>query len=163
MVNMGNTPEETAAGLERLRAGRKNNLGGSCNGQICSIPADNSACYSSPRPRKGSTSSGSSKPTVNPNPDVHQTPPHSVDAECGIIGSILQDPRATMAGVVAQASPEWFYVPAHITIFNALVALWDKGQAVDLITFTQHLRDVGLLESVGGPSYVTQDYILDTR
>src|SRR5207244_1601284 len=50
---------------------------------------------------------------------------------------------------------EYFYVPAHRTIYNVLVDLWNTGQAIDLITFTQVLRDRHLLDSVGGAAFVT--------
>src|SRR4030095_9041527 len=52
-------------------------------------------------------------------------------------------------------SEQYFYVPAHQTIYNVLVDLWNTGQAIDLITFTQVLRDRNLLESVGGAAFVT--------
>jgi len=68
---------------------------------------------------------------------------------------MMQDPRATIAEVVAQVTPEWFYVPAHITVYNELVARWNKGQAIDFITFTQHMRDVDQLDQVGGPAFIT--------
>jgi hypothetical protein len=85
----------------------------------------------------------------------NSTPPHSVEAEQGVLGSMLISPRKTIAECVDNISEDYFYVPAHRTIFNALVDLWNAGQAIDLITFTQVLRDRNLLESVGGPAFVT--------
>src|SRR5256714_541941 len=82
--------------------------------------------------------------------DIHRTPPHSVEAEQGVLGSMLISPRDAIAEVVEKITAEYFYVPAHQTIFTVLVDLWNAGQAIDLITFTQVLRDRNLLESVGG-------------
>src|SRR6266581_7698682 len=87
--------------------------------------------------------------------DLHRTPPHSVEAEQGVLGSMLISPRETIAECVEKISEEYFYVPAHRTIYDVLVELWNAGQAIDLITFTQVLRDRSLLESVGGAAFVT--------
>jgi replicative DNA helicase len=98
---------------------------------------------------------------VFPNPptgsaqDIHRTPPHSVEAEQGVLGSMLISPREAIAECVEKINEEYFYVPAHQTIYNVLVDLWNAGQAIDLITFTQVLRDRNLLESVGGAAFVT--------
>src|SRR6266568_3315655 len=90
--------------------------------------------------------------------DIHRTPPHSVDAEQGVLGSMLISPRETIAECVEKINEEYFYVPAHQTIFNVLVDLWNAGQAIDLITFTQVLRDRNLLDAVGGAAFVTSLY-----
>src|SRR5947208_9577063 len=87
--------------------------------------------------------------------DIHRIPPHSVEAEQGVLGSMLISPRETIAECVEKINEEYFYVPAHRTIYNVLVDLWNTGQAIDLITFTQVLRDRHLLENVGGAAFVT--------
>ncbi len=87
--------------------------------------------------------------------DIHRTPPHSVDAEQGVLGSMLISPRETIAECVEKINEEYFYVPAHRTIYDVLVDLWNAGEAIDLITFTQVLRDRHLLDSVGGAAFVT--------
>ena len=98
---------------------------------------------------------------VFPNPptssaqDIHRTPPHSIDAEQGVLGSMLISPRETIAECVEKINEEYFYVPAHQTIYTVLVDLWNVGEAIDLITFTQVMRDRHLLDSVGGAAFVT--------
>src|SRR5919201_3269495 len=87
--------------------------------------------------------------------DIHRSPPHSVEAEQGVLGSMLISPREAIAEFVDKISEEYFYVPAHRTIYSVLVDLWNAGQAIDLITFTQVLRHRTLLESVGGAAFVT--------
>ena len=87
--------------------------------------------------------------------DIHRTPPHSVEAEQGVLGSMLISPRDTIAECVEKINEEYFYVPAHQTIYTVVVELWNAGQAIDLITFTQVLRDRNLLESLGGAAFVT--------
>src|ERR1700681_1146355 len=85
----------------------------------------------------------------------HQAPPHSVEAEQGVLGSMLVSPRDTIAECVEKISGKYFFVPAHRTIYGALVDLWRAKQAIDLITFTQHLRDQNVLDAVGGAAFVT--------
>src|SRR5438034_2667231 len=87
--------------------------------------------------------------------DIHRTPPNSVEAEQGVLGSMLISPRDTIAECVEKINEEYFYVPAHQTIYTVLVELWNAGQAIDLITFTQVLRDRNLLESLGGAAFIT--------
>ena len=86
---------------------------------------------------------------------IDAAPPHSVDAEQGVLGSMLISPRETVAECVEKINEEYFYVPAHQTIYSVLVDLWNAGEAIDLITYTQALRDRKLLESVGGAAFVT--------
>src|SRR2546430_13434547 len=101
---------------------------------------------------------------VFPNPstssaqDIHRSPPHSVEAEQGVLGSMLISPREAIAECVEKINEEYFYVPAHQTTYNVLVDLWNAGQAIDLITFTQVLRDRNLLETIGGAAFVTSLY-----
>src|ERR1700758_2256449 len=87
--------------------------------------------------------------------DIHRAPPHSVEAEQGVLGSMLISPRDAIAEVVEKITTDYFYVPAHQTIFDVLVELWNAGAGIDLITFTQVLRDRNLLETVGGAAAVT--------
>src|SRR5881227_3359059 len=87
--------------------------------------------------------------------DIHRTPPHSLEAEQGVLGSMLISPRDAIAECVEKINTDYFYVPAHQTIYSILVDLWNAGQAIDLITFTQVLRDRNLLETVGGAAFVT--------
>src|SRR6267143_192492 len=82
--------------------------------------------------------------------DIHRTPPHSVEAEQGVLGSMLLSPRQAIGECVEKINEQYFYVPAHQTIYSVLVDLWNAGLAIDLISFTQVLRDRNLLESVCG-------------
>jgi len=68
---------------------------------------------------------------------------------------MLISPREIIAECVEKINEEYFYFAAHQTVYTVLVELWNAGQAIDLITFTQVLRDRNLLESVGGVAAVT--------
>src|SRR5205809_296391 len=128
--------------------------------------ATQSSAWTGEKPRKAGNGAGrgsaarSGEKVVPISPtgsaqDIHRTPPHSVEAEQGVLGSMLISPRETIAECVEKITEEYFYVPVHRTVYNVLVDLWNAGQAIDLITFTQVLRDRSLLESVGGAAFVT--------
>lgn len=91
-------------------------------------------------------------------PEMHRTLPHSVEAEQGALGSMIISPRDSIAECVESMTEEWFYVPAHQTIYKVMVELWKDNTAFDLIVLTQILRDKNILESVGGAAFVTSLY-----
>ena len=103
----------------------------------------------------GNGGAGVGESLTSSSQDIHRTPPHSVEAEQGVLGSMLISPRDTIAECVEKINEEYFYIPAHQTIYTVLVELWNAGQAIDLITFTQVLRDRNLLDVVGGAAFVT--------
>jgi replicative DNA helicase len=72
-----------------------------------------------------------------------------------VLGSMLISPRDIIAECVEKINEAYFYIPAHQTIYTVLVELWNAGQGIDLITFTQVLRDRNILDAVGGPAFVT--------
>jgi replicative DNA helicase len=89
-------------------------------------------------------------------PDCIRMLPQSRDAELGLLGSILIEPREVMGVCVEKkVTPEHFHVPAHATIFGILRELYDGNKPIDFILLTQLLRDRELLDQVGGPAFVT--------
>lgn len=115
----------------------------------------NGAARGSVEKNGGRNFSGSS---TSSSQDIHRTLPHSVEAEQGVLGSMLISPRDTIAECVEKINEEYFYVPAHQTIYTVLVELWNAGQGIDLITFTQTLRDRNILDAVGGGAFITNLY-----
>ncbi len=81
-------------------------------------------------------------------------PPQAIEAEMCLLGSILWDPRVIgdVVAVVRHAGD--FYRPAHGTIFEHMVEMYDHGGAVDPVTLSQRLSDRKLLDEVGGLEYL---------
>lgn len=80
-----------------------------------------------------------------------RVPPHSEEAERGVLGSILLDSLRVMdLCIERQLLPESFYVPAHTLIFEAMIEMVSKGQAIDVLTVGEHLKSAGLIEKAGG-------------
>jgi len=84
---------------------------------------------------------------------VERVPPQNLEAEMGVLGSMLLD-RDAIAQVVEILRPEDFYREAHRIIYAAILDLFERGEPVDLITVTDRLRDQGKLDDAGGPSYI---------
>ncbi len=85
---------------------------------------------------------------------IERVPPQNLEAEQGVLGSMLLD-RDAIARVVELVRPEDFYRDAHRRIYDTIVELFERGEPVDLITVTDRLRDKGQLDDVGGAGYVT--------
>lgn len=89
-----------------------------------------------------------------------KVPPQNLEAERAVLGSMIIDEEA-IGVVVEQLDSSYFYDPAHDKIFQAIIHLYNDRKNVDLITLGDKLRSDGLLEQVGGASYLTElaDYV----
>jgi replicative DNA helicase len=87
-------------------------------------------------------------------PDVHRALPQSLDAEKGLLGSVLLS-STVLDDSISQIEAGHFHLPAHQKIFELLVEMRNAGKPIDLISVTQHLEDRKLLDEVGGASVVT--------
>lgn len=88
-------------------------------------------------------------------------PPHSEEAERGIIGSMLLEPDAVIFMCRERGVNEnWFYIPAHRIIYEAIMEVATKGRAVDHFTVSIHLKNLGIIDRVGGP--LALDHIIDS-
>jgi replicative DNA helicase len=94
----------------------------------------------------GAMSSGSLRDAV---------PSHNDEAEVATLGAVLIDAEALDA-IIHLVRPEDFYKGAHQRIYEAVLALYDRGQSIDLITLSEELRARGTLELCGGPAYVSR-------
>ncbi len=83
----------------------------------------------------------------------YKVPPHNLEAEQAILGSILINNDA-LNQVVDILSGEDFYREAHACIFEGMLTLYNKDDPVDLITLPQVLREMDTLERVGGTDYL---------
>lgn len=82
-------------------------------------------------------------------------PPHSLQAEACVLGSIMLDPEvlAEIAGVVSEAD---FWSPAHREIFQACQNLDRRSAPIDLMTVAEELRASGKLEAIGGTEFLAR-------
>jgi len=84
---------------------------------------------------------------------AERTLPHNLEAERSVLGAILVHNDAfNLAAQVIDAAD--FYRDAHRRIFNKMVALNERGGAIDFVTLKEELGRGGELDEVGGPAYI---------
>jgi replicative DNA helicase len=85
---------------------------------------------------------------------AERTLPHNLEAEKSVLGAILiHNDAFNHAAEVIDAHD--FFRDAHRRIFNKMVALSERGDAIDLVTLKDELQRSSELEEVGGPAYIT--------
>src|SRR6202161_1452061 len=81
--------------------------------------------------------------------------PHNLDAEQSVLGAILLSDRSLYALVIEEGlRADDFYRERHGTIYEAMLALYNESEPVDVLTVTDRLRQSGKLEDVGGVATV---------
>ena len=84
-----------------------------------------------------------------------RTPPHSLEAEKSVLGSMLiSRDAAELAAEMLSASD--FYVPQHQDIFEAMTELVSRAQPVDSVTIVDALERADKLASAGGLGYIAE-------
>ena len=85
---------------------------------------------------------------------IERVPPHNLDAEMAVLGSMLMSEEAVPAAL-EMLDPAAFYRDSHRKIFEAVIQLFNRQRPVDLVTVTEELKAANHLESVGGAHYLT--------
>ncbi len=86
---------------------------------------------------------------------VDRLPPHNLEAEQSVLGSILLD-RDSVIRVAPFLKPEDFYQPANGQIFKAITELYDRREPTDVVTLTAELKRRGTIDQVGGAAYLAE-------
>ncbi len=80
-------------------------------------------------------------------------PPYNIEAEQAVLGAILLDNTA-MYSALEIFNPDDFYRGSHQKIFNAMLDLSERGDAIDLLMLRDELERRKELEEIGGPAYL---------
>jgi replicative DNA helicase len=84
---------------------------------------------------------------------AERTLPHNLEAERSVLGAILLHNDAfNLAAEVVDSGD--FFRDAHRRIFDKMVKLVERGDAIDLVTLKDELGRSGELDEVGGPAYI---------
>ncbi|HBJ1648362.1 TPA: replicative DNA helicase, partial [Clostridium botulinum] len=86
---------------------------------------------------------------------VMRTLPQSIEAEQSVIGSMIID-KSAIAKVLESLEEEDFYRDGHKVIFRAILDMFRKDMAVDLVTLLESLKSTEMLERAGGVTYITE-------
>jgi replicative DNA helicase len=103
--------------------------------------------------RRQKAARGDARPTLD------RLPPHSPEAEQGVLGCVLLSPNECMGECIEKLKDDGqqvFYDLRHQTIYENLSAMYDAREAIDVITLQQRLKDKQLLEQIGGIAYLSQ-------
>lgn len=82
--------------------------------------------------------------------EMGNKPPQALDFEEAVLGALLIEPNC-VDEAMAELSPSCFYDPKHRMIFEAMTKLADDHVALDLLSVSQKLVELGNLEAIGGP------------
>lgn len=90
-------------------------------------------------------------------PKLDRLPPHSIEAEQGVLGCLLLAHKDCMGECVQKFARgyEVFYDLRHQTVYDVLLEMYEDDATVDLITLMQKLKNAQQLENVGGLAYLS--------
>lgn len=86
--------------------------------------------------------------------------PFSIEAEQGVLGCILLDPRNNLSLFASKLKGKdqfenIFYDIRHQTLISQMIQMNEEGGGIDELTLIQRLRDRALLDSAGGVAYIS--------
>lgn len=95
-------------------------------------------------------------PSNNSARDSFKTPPQFVEAEMNVLGGILLENRALDSVFEIGIQPEDFYKESHQIIYRTIYDLHQRSQPADAVTVRNALASAGVLEKIGGGSYIAE-------
>ncbi|HYA31791.1 MAG TPA: replicative DNA helicase [Thermodesulfovibrionales bacterium] len=85
---------------------------------------------------------------------LDRLPPQNIEAEQSILGAVLLENDALLKAIEI-LSPADFYRESHRKLFNVMLELFEKNEAMDLITVSEVLKRKNELDDVGGVTYLS--------
>ena len=80
-------------------------------------------------------------------------PPHNLEAEQAVLGSLLIDKDAIVR-IADLVHPDDFYKDGHRLIFETMLELYNQREPIDILNLANRLTEKELLDSIGGRSYL---------
>lgn len=93
--------------------------------------------------------------SANSSASAQKLPPQNIQAEDSLIGSLLLD-REAIIKVADIVAGDDFYVDKNRLIFEAILALYEKREPIDVVTLSNKLESMGELDNIGGAAYLTE-------
>lgn len=84
-----------------------------------------------------------------------RVPPQNAEAERAVLGAMMIDDEA-IGVAIEHIDSSYFYETSNQKIFTAIVELYSNRKNVDFITLSDHLKSQGLIDSIGGVTYLTK-------
>ena len=87
--------------------------------------------------------------------ELGKIPPHDIEAEQAVIGSMLTDKDAVIAAIEVLKEDD-FYREDHKAIYGAILSLYDRSEPIDIITLKAELTSLGMFDKIGGLEYLAE-------
>ena len=87
--------------------------------------------------------------------ELGKVPPHDIEAEQAVIGSMLTDKDAVISAIEV-LKEEDFYREDNKAIYEAILNLYNRSEPIDIITVKSELESMGKFEQVGGLEYLAE-------
>jgi replicative DNA helicase len=84
-----------------------------------------------------------------------RVPPHDLEVERAVLSALLLDNQA-IHSVLTEVKPDDFYHPSHQQLYQAMLALQDENEPVDLHTLSDYLNRQKKLDAIGGPVFLAE-------
>ena len=85
---------------------------------------------------------------------VERLPPHNIEAEQSVLGSLLID-RDAIIRVASYVKADDFYISSNGTIYQAILDLYNRREPTDMVTLSDELERRDILDNVGGIGYLS--------
>ncbi len=85
---------------------------------------------------------------------VERLPPHNIEAEQSVLGSILID-RDAIIRIASYVKPDDFYISANGRVYQAILDLYNRREPTDFVTLSDELERKGQLDDIGGIGYLS--------
>ena len=85
--------------------------------------------------------------------DLGKIPPHDLEAEQAVLGSMLTDKDAVISAIET-LKVDSFYRDDNKVIYDAILNLYNRLEPIDIITVKDELTSLGKFEQVGGLEYL---------
>lgn len=85
---------------------------------------------------------------------IDRVPPQNIEAEQAVLGAMMIDKEAISKATEILREND-FYRQDHRAVYQVIVDLFSKNQAVDMVTVTESLKREGKLDDVGGIQFIT--------
>jgi len=84
-----------------------------------------------------------------------RVPPHDLEVEKAVLSALLLDNQA-IHSVLTEVKPDDFYHPSHQQLYQAMLALQDENEPVDLHTLSDYLNRQKRLDAIGGVVFLAE-------
>ena len=88
-------------------------------------------------------------------PMIKRLPPHNLEAEAAVLGSVLINPES-MNKIVEILEPDYFYSPQNKLIYEAVFTLYNQNKPTDVLSLAEYFRSRNKLDDIGGIEYLSE-------